>query len=93
MSRGGKRSSIFEELSKKAGPCETRFVSTNLLPKNFSKYLSHGTPDIKKYSERESFVGRETEKKPLPDYNPKKEVVLRPIALGCFNFEKQVSRN
>ena len=31
--------------------------------------------------------------RPKPDYNPQKEVVLKPLALGMLMFKKQVSRN
>ncbi len=92
MSRGARKESIFEEMSKD-GPCDGRFESNNLLPKNLSKYHTHGAPDIKKYSEREVFIGRDNEKKPKPDYNPKKEILLKPLGIGNYKFSKQLSRN
>lgn len=39
------------------------------------------------------FIGKENLKRPKPDYNPQKEVTLKPLALGMLNFKKQVSRN
>lgn len=92
MSRGSKRISIFEENSS-SGPCESRFEQINLIPKNLSKYQNIGAPDIKKYSKREPFIGKDNEKRPKPDYNPKKEILLAPLAAANFNFSKQVSRN
>ena len=48
---------------------------------------------MKKYSEREIFIGKQNSKKARPDYNPQKENVLKPLGLGITNFKNQVSRN
>ena len=48
---------------------------------------------MKKYSEREIFIGKQNSKKPRPDYYPQKENVLKPLGLGITNFKNQVSRN
>ena len=70
------------------GPTESRFEVTNLNPKNNSKFQNYEGPNFKRYSEREIFGGKAHLSKPRPEYEPQKEILLKPLSLGIMQFDK-----
>ena len=75
MDRGSERRSIFDGSQ---GPTDSRFEALNLNPKIHAKYPYHDCPDFKRYVPRDTGELVSTkrpviEKRPMPDYNPKRD--------------------